>query len=218
MKPEYRCGTARRAARAVVPLLCLGLAACDATLLPAPQPDRTRFFVLSGAGAAAAEAMPRAAGVRVGLRAVEVPDYLRDRPIAVRRGANELLLNDYDRWAEPLDAGIQRVIVQQLLAEPNVSDVVTAPFPINSPPDYVVSVRILRCEGDTGAGAGSARLSAEYQISTPGPDSKLVAQRFFVAPAAPWGGQNYGRLARLLSADVAALARAIASDVPAKGS
>ena len=52
-------------------------------------------------------------------------------------------------------------------------------------------------------------------ISTPSPGARVVAHRLFVAPAAEWDGSNYGRLAALLSEDVAALGREIAEALPA---
>lgn len=195
---------------AALPLLAAG---CASSLLPPPVATRTEYFVLTGPVEPEGAAPPEA-HVRIGLRDVRVPEYLDGRDIVVRSGGNELLLNDYERWAEALRAGIERVLGEQLLLEPAVRDVVNAPFPMDAAPDYIVSVRVLRCEGDTGPHGGTARFSAAYQIFTPGLNPASVTRRTFEAPDAPWNGRDFAQLARLLSDDVAALGRDIAAALP----
>ncbi|HEY1793490.1 MAG TPA: PqiC family protein [Opitutaceae bacterium] len=190
--------------------LLLLLGACN--VVPPPQDDPTRFFVLSDGGA---PARPAEGGARIALRAVQVDGYLKRREMVVRTAPNELQFRDYRRWAEPVDAAINRVLREGLLASPGVGAVFTEPFSFDMQADYTLTVTVTRFEGVEEAGRGSARMSAVFELSTAGSSPRLVARRQFEAPAQAWDGRDFGRLAGLLSADVAALARQVASAIPA---
>ena len=178
------------------------------------QPDTARFFVLTSpnppAGTAAGEGK-----LRIGLKSVVVADYLRQPMITVRSHANEVDFIDNARWAEPLEAGVSRILVAALTAAPAVGSVISAPFPFESERDYDVAVTVLACEGSRSGSRTAAHFEASIVISTTGPNARVVAQHLFVAPSAEWDGSNYGRLAALLSDDVAALGRDIAGALPA---
>jgi uncharacterized lipoprotein YmbA len=191
------------------------LAACN--VVPPPSDDPTRFFVLSDPASAAAPA-PAPGAVRVGLRAIRLESYLRRKEMVVRTGANEVEFRDYRRWAEPLDAAVGRVLRLRLLEEPGVAQVLVDPFPVDQEHDYDVAVDVRRCEGTADAsGKDAANFSAMIEITTAGPGAHVVARKLFTAPAAAWDGRDYGQLASLLSADIAALGQEVASDLPPKG-
>jgi uncharacterized lipoprotein YmbA len=200
--------TLRRLLPPISVLGLLALAACD--VIPAPQSDPTRFYVLAGPAPAAQPSVP-STGLRIGLRSVDLAGYLRTPSLVVRRGPDELSLQDYARWAEPLDAGISRLLGDQIKDAPGVRRVFIQPFPLDADRDYDVTVTISRCEG----AADSAQFAATFEIATVGADSRLVVRRSFVAPAASWDGRDFGRLVELLSADVQSLGRDIVSALPA---
>ncbi len=191
------------------------LAACN--VVPPATDDPTRFFVLSDPAPPAAEA-PAPGAARIDLRSVRLESYLRRKEMVVRTGANEVEFRDYRRWAEPLDAAIGRVLRQRLLEAPGVAQVYAEPFPVDQERDYDVAVDVRRCEGSVDAsGRGSASFSATLEISTGGPNPHVVARKLFTAPAGSWDGRDFGQLASLLSADVAALGQEVAADLPPKG-
>lgn len=196
-----------RLSSAVLGLGLLLLAGCD--IIPAPQADPTRYYVLSDAGPAPSEAAVTS-GLRIGLRSVELAGYLKSPDLIVRRGPNELSLQDYARWAEPLDAGIGRLVRDQLRTDPSVARVYLQPFPLDADRDFDVSISVARCEG----GAGAAHFAATVEISTAGDSPHLVARRTFAAPDAAWDGRDFGQLAGLLSADVQALGKDIIAALP----
>ncbi len=194
--------------RSLLPLLTLGLffAGCDG-IIPPPQVDPTRYYVLTGPSPA-----PAAVGgqLRVGLRTVELAAYLKSPDMIVRQGANELMLQDYARWGEPLEAGIARILQERLQAAGGVGRVYLQPFPLDADRDCDVAVTILRCEGATDR---TAHFAATIEI-TKAADGRLLSRRTFVAPDAAWDGKNFGQLAGLLSADAEALGQEIVAALP----
>lgn len=199
---------------ALIPGLLLALTACN--LAQPAQDDPTRYFVLSDPAARQGEA-PAAGTLRIGLRAVRLEGYLKRKEMVVRTGENEVEFRDFRRWAEPLDAGIARVIRSRLLASPEVAQVYSEPFPLDQDRDFDVLIEVRRCEGSMApSGKPAASLSATIEVSTAGANAHVVARRVFVAPDAAWDGSDFERLASLLSADVSALGQEALAAVPAR--
>ena len=192
--------------------MAVTLAGCQ--LLPPAAVDATRFFVLTG-HAANGNAVTQPTGhLQIGLKPVDMPAYLRTtKSMVVREGANEIRYQDYARWAEPLEAGVLRILKEQLLASPDVRGVDAHPMRGDVARDYDVAVRIIRCEGATGDGA-VARFSASYEIVAVDGSGKVHASRTFTAPDGIWDGKDFGALAKLLSDGVSGLGAQIAADLP----
>ncbi|MCF3648252.1 PqiC family protein [Synoicihabitans lomoniglobus] len=192
--------------------LCLAavslLLTTGCNVIPAAKPDPTRFFVLEdGASTAASSSAP--AGVAIGLLPIEVPAYLLDsRAIAVMTANHEITYRTFDRWAEPLDEGVTRVLRGALVQSDKINRVVMPPFPLNLTRDYELSISVLEC---TGVKNGPIRFSIAYTLTRP--SGELQQQGKFIAPATSWTGDS-GDLVAQLSAAVAAAAEAIAAELP----
>jgi uncharacterized protein len=197
---------------------CLAVAGCDG-IIPPPQADPTRYYVLSGQGlpdgsGPSLEANAPAGKTRLGIRNVELAAYLKTPSIIVRNGSNELLIGDFQRWAEPLGDGIARVVRTRLLADRAVASVALQPFSFGAPRDYDIAITVTRCEGNTAGDRSFASFAAGFEIRTSGPDSHVVARKVFVAPETPWNGRDFGQLAGLLSDDADALGREVITSLP----
>ena len=193
-------------------LSLLLLAGCN--VVPPAQSDYTRFYVLSSPSLPAAA--PAANGLRLGLHSIDLAEYLHTRSIIVRQGANELSPDDFNRWAESLDAGIMRVLRTSLVAAPNVGRVFAQPFPLDSDRDYDITVTVLHCEGvRSGISGNTAHFSAIVEITSGGPNPKVVAHLNFAAPDSPWNGRDYAELAARLSEAASGLASEIVAALPA---
>lgn len=190
------------------------LAGCS--LLPEPKPDPTRYYVLTGP-AESAPADAKASGACVlGLKRVELVSYLNGKDIVVREADNEIVYQRFARWAEPLSASIGRALVDTLSRSGKVGRVVAQPFPFDTRRDYDVSVRVLRCEGARrgSRGGASASFSAEVEITEAKPGGAVVARKTFTAPESTWDGEEFGKLARLLSDNVRALGEDLIASLP----
>ncbi|HXA14105.1 MAG TPA: PqiC family protein [Opitutaceae bacterium] len=184
-------------------VVCLLSAGCS---LPEAKSDTARYYVLPAVEAVASNSP----GLHIGLFPVQLPEYLKLNSMAVRDGASEIYYRDGERWAEPLDAGLARVLRQQLSA---TAQVVSYPFHPDETRDYDVRVRVQACEGTAD---GHVVFSATFEIYAAGANGALVAQHVFTAEPAKWDGSDYARLAELLGADATKLADAITVAMPAK--
>lgn len=82
----------------------------------------------------------------VGIGPVTIPDYL-DRPqIATRTTSSSLQFAEFDRWAEPLEKNLTRVLVENLSALLATDRIVVFPWPKFMQVRYQVSVEITRLD------------------------------------------------------------------------
>ena len=99
--------------------LSVAIAGCAVT-----QP--ANFYTLSPA-AEPTVAKRSAEGLVVGLGPITLPQYL-DRPdIVTREGANQMQLAEFNKWAEPLEPMLTRIMAEDLYALLDASDVIPIP-------------------------------------------------------------------------------------------
>jgi hypothetical protein len=156
-------------------------------ILPQPQADTTRHFTLSGP----AEAGAVADAVQV--RPVRLAGHLRNRAMAVRVSANEVVYLDDIRWAEPLDEAITQVLRNRLRQVAGGAAVV---------------VQIQRCELVRSEGNG-VQLAATYSITPSGGGDARSGT--FTATPRTWSGGDHGALVGLIREAIEELADAIAA-------
>jgi uncharacterized lipoprotein YmbA len=175
-------------------LLVVAAAGAGCSLLPAPKPDPTRFFVLASEPGEGAPAR----GV-VALRPVELAAYLRQPALVVRRGGHEVTFREAARWGEPLEQGIARVLGENLRR--------LGLAPANRGGEAEAAVLIVRVLAAEGTAAGGVEFRASWELTRRGAPS--VGGEFRAAGLA-WDGRDEAGLAGSLSAAVAALAAEIA--------
>lgn len=199
----------------VMMLGALALAGCS--LFPTPQPDPTRYYVLTGQGLDAERPAKAAGALVLGLKRVEIVPYLDGKDMVVREGGNEIAYQNFSRWAEPLTTSIGRTLAGRLVSSEKVKRVYAQPFPFEVERDYDVSVRVVRCEGErTPAGGTVASFSAVVEVTESKPGGAVVLRKLFVAPATEWNGKDFGKLAAALSDAVGALGQDVIAALPAK--
>ena len=178
----------------------------------APQPDRSRFYILtpvSDGGATAAT--PASTGpdsqLTIGVGPVDVPDYLRRLPVVTRVAPNRIELSDEKRWAEPLDKNFIRVLSENLATMLNTYRIEKYPWALKTRVDYRIEVDVQRFETD---GNGQTQLIASWIIRD-GPSSKILyaSETNTGSPA----GNDEASASAALSSDLATLSREIASRV-----
>jgi uncharacterized lipoprotein YmbA len=146
-----------------------------------------------------------------------MPGYLQTKLMVVRTGANEIHFAEFDRWAEPLDEGIARMLKAALGSTGRVESV-GSNLNGGGPLDYEVNVRVRACEGVLGEsgkdGNGSIRLVMAWEIQPTGTNETTIKRGGFTAAPAAWDGKDYGQLALQLSQAIARAGAALAQDLP----
>ena len=161
----------------------------------------SRFYMLTPMPATAAEQAGRGFGKDVNLAVgpVRLPAYL-DRPqIVTRVGDNQLLLGEYDRWAEPLGHNITRVLAENLSTLLNTARVVTVLNRSAGNADYQVILDLSRYDRSAG---GAVTLSAHWAIKVKNVEEPVVVQKSNFTESVE--GQGY-------AAQVAAMNRALSN-------
>lgn len=190
------------------------LVAAGCQIVPEAKPDPTRFFLLTDPAPLPPESAssPSADGVTLGLHRVRLPVYLSDsRAIAVSQSGNRITYRDFDRWAEPLDAGVERVLRSGLVRSASVTRVLTLPFPAGIARDYDLQVTVIGGEGQVMGSHQSVRFALDYSIIDP--DGNLLSHGIYQAPARDWDGTS-AALAELISASIVAAADQIVAALP----
>jgi len=193
------------AMKTTLALLLLCTLACLAGCGMRTSPS-SRFYmpVALAAPAAQPQAQAKPGALRVGLGPLRLAEYL-DRPQIVTRGAGvEVRMAEFDRWAEPLEDSVTRVVAQNVSALLGSHSVEVFPWSSGSDPACQVRGEILRLDGDLGR---DAVLDAWFSVSDASGrkgDSHKVSYR---EPA----GSSYAdlvlaesRLLERLSRDIAA--------------
>jgi len=102
-----------------------------------------------------------AKGLVIGLGPLTIPQYL-DRPdIVTREGANQMRLAEFNKWAEPLEPLLTRIMAEDLYTLLDASDVIPIPQRGDVPLDRVVEVDIGRFDADA---SGQVVLDARWRV------------------------------------------------------
>jgi hypothetical protein len=151
-------------------------------------------------------------GVKVGIKKIELPDYLLNPKMVVRRDGNEIVHSDFHRWGEDLDRAIGRIVGNHLLKRNVISLVSTIPWSETVEHDYEVRIQIDHFEG---VGNASGRLEARWTIRNPG--SGEIVKTGYTSASKDWNGSDYLVLASALSDTLSTLAGDIAGALAETG-
>jgi uncharacterized lipoprotein YmbA len=192
----------RRAALVVT--LCV-LAAGTAGCASPPA----RFYTLSST-AAPASPPAAASGLSVAVGPVSIPAIVDLPQIVVSAGPNQVTLDEYNRWASPLQNNIARVVAENLvvlLGTPNVSLFQQS---LNAGAEFRVAIEVQSFESAPGE---AATLNAAWIVRRT-KDGKAETGRTTVRE--PTTDKSYDALAAAHSRALARLSRDVADVIRAQ--
>jgi len=111
----------------------------------------SRFYTLNSTATATTNGLP-AASYSVALGPVTVPAAVDHPQFTVQVEPNRVELEEFNRWAEPLNQNIASVVAGDLAALLGTSQVAAGPL-ANFQPDYSVNIRIQRFDSVRGQSA-----------------------------------------------------------------
>lgn len=162
--------------RLIAALALLLLAGCGTT------PPST-YHLLDARGTT----LPSGDSPSLGVGPIMIPEYLNRNGLVYRKDSNTLEIASYERWAEPLADGIERVLSLNLASLLDTQNVRTFPWNRSRAPQFSVRVRIVALD----AKPAKAELVAEWLLLQPGdPDTELTRQ--LTTLSAPLGGDTAG--------------------------
>jgi len=178
-----------------------------------PQPDPSRFFVLTAIELPAADVpSPMSDSIRpvvLAVGPVRLAPYLDRNDLAIRLSADEIRYSDGERWAEPLDRNVTRVLALNLSYLLRTARVVTYPEAPSLRPGYQIEVEVGRLDSTR---TGEATLAAHWTIEDLGTHELLaIRDSYLTRPAA---GTGTPAAVAALSGLLAELSQQIASAVP----
>jgi uncharacterized lipoprotein YmbA len=140
---------------------------------------------------------------------VTVPDLV-DRPqFVIRVSANQVKLDEFARWADPVKTQIPRVIAADLASSLQGSRVSVYSQGDDPASVYRVRVEIQRFDGAPG---DAATIEALWSVSPPKSRASLIGRTIVREPCA---GPGYDALAAAYSTALAAVSREIAVAIQA---
>ena len=168
----------------------------------------TRNYVLDSVAVEPLEKRGAAEPVAVSVGPVSIPGYL-DRPqMVTRQSENQLQIASADRWAESLQAGVSRVLMENLSILLGDGNVNILPWSGSQPSDCRVAVDVIRLDGQLG---GELVLKARWHITSEGQGGAQLSEASRIT--APVPGKEYEDFAAAASEALGRLSQAIASDV-----
>jgi uncharacterized lipoprotein YmbA len=143
----------------------------------------------------------------IGIGPVKIPEYLNQPEIVTRMTQNELRLDEFAKWAEPLEDNISRTLAQNLFSLLCVQSIAIFPWRGGTPVDYRIDVHVIQMDGILGE---SASLDVAWSITdgTGHKKSPLSTKRSTYKE--PTGGGDYEAFVSAQSRNLASLSREIA--------
>ncbi len=164
------------------------------------------FYLLS----AESRAIASGQSPSLGIGPIEIPEYLNRNSLVYSRGSNQLHIASFERWAEPLAEGIQRVLGLNLSAELGTQNIRPHPWPRTDAPAYAVQLWVLSLD----AAGQEAELVVEWRVTRrgePGALEQRISRLTQPLPGLEWQAADaagaYSNLLQALSREIAAVIR-----------
>lgn len=192
---------------AVMGAVCLALVLSGCVSVSnSPTP---RFYMLQAAdGNQVSKKTNIASDVVIGVGPVKIPEY-QDRPQIVTQDKEKMLkFAQFDRWGEPLDFGMTRLIEENLAVRLPEAKFTLYPWNSSVPVKYQVVIEIIQL--DSNLDKDLFVVAQWLVIDVQNAKTVIIKRSEFRQPIVP---QNYSGLAKTLSMACASLSGEIAEAI-----
>jgi len=170
---------------------------------------QSSFYTLSATAAAVPPSTASTYGVSIG--PVSVPETV-DRPqITLQVSANQVEIDEFHRWAEPLAGGIARTVAANLRGLLGTARIAAAPGFTGGEPVYQVALNVVRFESKLG---DSATVDVLWAIGRGGDEAPARSGHSTVVQPAGGGYDAlvaaHSRALAQVSGDIASAIRSLA--------
>jgi uncharacterized lipoprotein YmbA len=176
-----------------------------------PQPDPTRFYVLTPIAGSAQSVVDTAnTTMTIGLGPVNLPDYLDQQWMVSRGAGNQLYVSSHDQWGEPLRDSFNQVLKQDLAQALNQNQIIDYPWYRTAAVDRQITVDLIDFAFNTST--NSAEIRADWSVLNARTASLESRGQFVAAQSVPPDASAQVRAAAL-SKLVGDLAQTLAQQV-----
>ena len=187
-------------------LLVAVLALTGCFSLGRDEPSQQHFVLGGNRLQASAPQAERLAGLTIGLRQVNLAEYLDTPLIVVRHAPHQIRFSEFNRWGENLDGGFNRAVALYLADRAPFEGVDVVPWAPRTQHDYLIQIHLLRFEGvviEDGL-EGEAYMLANWEIIRQ-PDGAVLSRGTTDYRQDGWTVGDYGDLVTRLDAGVGEL-------------
>jgi uncharacterized lipoprotein YmbA len=137
--------------------------------------QQTKFYVLNSLYGLEKKETPVAKmpNITIGVGPVDLPKYINRPHIVTRAIQNEIQIEEFERWAEPIDSNFFRVLADNLSILLQTDNIVSFPAKRSTKVDYQVAVTVTRFDGVVGE---NALLRARWSIYGENGEKKLISK------------------------------------------
>ena len=145
----------------------------------------------------------------LGIGPVVGPEVLNRNSMVYSRQGNQLEISSTERWAEPLEAGIKRVVGINLASSLDTQDIRYFPWNAGKPPEFGISISLLSLDADD----DEATLAAEWRVFRPATGESVVRRISHLRLALPTGTLTAQQIAPAYSELLSQLSNLIAGAI-----
>jgi uncharacterized lipoprotein YmbA len=146
--------------------------------------------------------------VAIGIGPVKLPYYL-DRPqIVTRSSDNEIIIDEFNRWAGSLQEDISRVMMEYLSILLSTDQTFIFPWKSQVPIDYQITVEVTRFDGETG---NQAVLHAQWTLFNHHDKKMLFTKKSMYTEETV--GDDYATFVAAMGKTLASLSKDIAKEI-----
>lgn len=170
----------------------------------------SKFYTLHSLGDLGTKQQSTAAvpGISVGIRPIEIPDYLDRTQIVTRDGLNELKIAEFERWSGSLRENINMILAENISILLASDRILSYPWDPAVKIDYWIAVNVIRLEGVPG---DHVSLKAQWTISSSKEDKETVIR---ISDLREKISENsYEAMVAAMSRTFESLSREIASEI-----
>jgi uncharacterized protein len=198
-----------RTMNAKTALITLGACVFAACSPLAPQPDNSRFFILTPISNSGTPVTDTTSQLSIGIGPIDFPDYLKRPQVITLEEPNRIDLSQDRRWGEPLDKDFARIFSENMSQLLDTQRIEKYPWSRKVDIDYQIEVDVIQFET---IASGRSQLKTRWIIRDGKGGKELYASE--TDSSSPVDKTEAGAAAAL-SKDVGTLSRDIATRISA---
>ncbi len=154
--------------------------------------------------------------VAIGIRTLKLPEYLLRDQLITRTESDEIVLSEFNRWAEPLEDNFKRVLIEDLSKDIPTNNVFLFPAKDSSVTNYQILLEVTQFELQK---ENSVILSARWGIIKGEAAVFLMnKQSSFAEQISGERGERYDSIVAAMSRLTAKLSEDIAQEIRSRAS